>query len=220
MKFNRDDFAQIATSRLQQIYLGRDETPEYEPPQTNIIDPPIASLRPIMKIGLGFVLVIAAFAWTNRPIAAPLTQKLSQGTELTTSIVTSEIVVDIEGDVNKPGLVNLPVGSRVADAIAAANGIKSGAVGATINLAERLEDGQLIVVGRSIDQTGTQDSRVSINHGTESDFDSLPGVGPVLASRIVAYREQHRHFSSIDQLQEVPGIGPKVFANLKPLIKL
>ena len=212
--------ANRAAQRLQQLVAGRTPPSEYDQMDAHLVDPPGNSLRPIASLGLGCIAVLAVFVWTNRPTPSPATQVISQGVALAAPSLSSEIVVDVEGDVNKPGLVHLPVGSRMADAIAAAEGMKPGVDGTTVNLAARLDDGQLIIVGQSSQQGGTSDSRVSLNQGTQADFDSLPGVGPVLAGRIVAYRDQHQHFSSIDQLQEVPGIGPKVFANLKPLIKL
>ena len=220
MKINRDDVTTLAINRLHQLSSSRLSPPEYEQPQENFVDPPLTSIRPVTTLGLGFVIVIALFAWSHRSTSAVQTATVSQGLSLGTPVIQTEIVVDVEGDVNKPGLVHLPIGSRMADAIAAADGMKQGVDATTINLAARLEDGQLIVVGQTTNSAGTQDSRVSLNQGTAADFDSLPGVGPVLAARIVAFRDQHNHFASVDQLQEVPGIGPKVFANLKPLIKL
>lgn len=200
--------------------LGRSFVPEFDEVEDPLVDPPQTSIRPVAAMGFGLVLVLAIFVWTQRPQPHISQQVLSNGIAMSAANVSAEIVVDVEGEVNKPGLVRLPVGSRMADAIAAAEGMREGVDSTTINLAARLEDGQLIVVGQSTVGAGTQDTRVSLNQGTVADFDSLPGVGPVLAARIVGYRDQHNHFSSVDQLQEVPGIGPKVFANLKPLIKL
>lgn len=220
MKATSAELSRIAQARFQNLTAGRSDPQEYEPTDISLVDPPVSSIRPVASLGLGFVVVIALFAWANRPTPTPTAQVINSGVALASPTLGSEIVVDVEGDVNKPGLVHLPVGSRMADAIAAAQGMKPGVDGTTINLAARLDDGQLIVVGQAGQSAGTNDTRVSLNQGLEADFDSLPGVGPVLAGRIVAYREQHNHFTSIDQLQEVPGIGPKVFANLKPLIKL
>mgnify|MGYP006291013499 CR=1 FL=1 len=220
MDFRGADVHHLVQARLSQLMTGRQQTPDFDEMDVHLVDPPLSSVRPIASMGVGLVLVLAVFAWTHRAQPAPAQQTFSAGVSLVSPTLSSEIVVDVEGEVNKPGLVKLPVGSRIADAIAAADGIKPGTENSTVNLAARLEDGQLIVVGSSSDDAAQQDSRVSLNQGTVADFDSLPGVGPVLAARIVSYRDQHNHFSSVDQLQEVPGIGPKVFANLKPLIKL
>lgn len=220
MHSRREHLQQLVQARLAGLMVGRELPEEFEPLDDHLMDPPVASIRPVTALGFGIVLVLAVFAWTHRPASEASQQTLSSGIALSSPSLSSEIVVDVEGDVNKPGLVHLPVGSRMADAIAAAQGMKPGVDSSTINLAARLEDGQLIVVGQTPQSTGMQDTRVSLNQGTVADFDSLPGVGPVLAARIVTFRNQHSHFSSVDQLQEVPGIGPKVFANLKPLIKL
>jgi len=103
--------------------------------------------------------------------------------------------------------------------------------GGSINLAEKVSDGQLIVVSSTSNRAdstnvnanqtagGTQAS-VNLNTATADQLDALPGVGPVMSSRILAWRVQHQGFSSIEELQEVPGIGPKVFANLKPLVRI
>jgi competence protein ComEA len=91
---------------------------------------------------------------------------------------------------------------------------------AAINLAERLSDGQMIFIGNAQSMQLSSDSRINLNLATEAELDSLPGVGPVMAGRIIAWRESNQRFHSIEELQEVPGIGPKVFANLKALVRV
>jgi competence protein ComEA len=108
----------------------------------------------------------------------------------------------------------------VADAFAAAGGATADANLVTLNLAERLADGQMIYLGDINSQEVLSDPRINLNLATESELDSLPGVGPVMAGRIVAWRESNQRFHSVEELQEVPGIGPKVFANLKDLIRI
>ena len=78
----------------------------------------------------------------------------------------------------------------------------------------------MIYIGNAKSSDVPSDPRININQATESELDSLPGVGPVMAGRIVAWRETNQRFHSLEELQEVPGIGPKVFANLKPLVRL
>jgi competence protein ComEA len=129
-------------------------------------------------------------------------------------------VVDVKGEVVTPGLITLAAGDRVADAINAAGGLLPGANVTSLNLAERLFDGQMIYIGNAKSSDVPSDTRININQATESELDSLPGVGPVMAGRIVAWRETNQRFHSLEELQEVPGIGPKVFANLKPLVRL
>ena len=104
--------------------------------------------------------------------------------------------------------------------LAAAGGLRTKGELGQINLAERLDDGQLIVVGAVALDGGSVDTKVSLNRATAADLDTLPGVGPVLAARIVAWRAEHHRFTTIDELQEVPGIGAKVFATLAPLVRL
>lgn len=137
---------------------------------------------------------------------------------MTAGIATDVVVVDVEGDVVKPGLVTLPLGSRVADAIAAAGGLSRPLAVGQVNLAARLDDGQLIVVGAPA--VASVDKRVSLNNATVEQLDTLPGVGPVLAARIITWRDTHRRFTSVDQLAEVPGIGSSLLAALKPLVRL
>jgi competence protein ComEA len=129
------------------------------------------------------------------------------------------------GRVHRPGLVTLPEGARVADAIAAAGGLLPGADAASVNLAAVVTDGQQIAVGvpGASGNSGGQDpstgaaagAPVDLNRATAADLDALPGIGPVLAQRIVDYRLQQGSFTSVDQLDDVPGIGPALFAQLK-----
>jgi competence protein ComEA len=133
------------------------------------------------------------------------------------------IVVDVGGRVRHPGLVTLQVGARVADAIAAAGGALRPADIATIDLAAHVTDGQLLLIGMpgaaiaGISSGGTP-GPVDLNSATVEQLDALPGVGPVLAQRIIAWREAHGGFRSIDDLQQVPGIGARKFSDLKALV--
>lgn len=144
------------------------------------------------------------------------------------------VVVDVVGKVRRAGLVRLPTGSRVADAVAAAGGLAPGAAVQRINLARRLVDGeQLLVPGpqdalpqgpadRGADDgaaaQGGRPATVDLNSATTAQLDALPGVGPVTAQRIVAWRTQHQRFSRVEELGEVDGIGPKMLERLKPLV--
>lgn len=137
----------------------------------------------------------------------------------------SSVVAAVVGRVHHPGLVTLPTGARVADAIAAAGGLLPGADAASVNLAAVVTDGQQIAVGvpgapgdaaAQASSTGaTAGAPVDLNRATAADLDALPGIGPVLAQRIVDYRQQQGQFTSVDQLDDVPGIGPALFAQLK-----
>jgi competence protein ComEA len=143
----------------------------------------------------------------------------------------SSIVVDVGGRVRKPGLVTLPAGARVADAIAAAGGPLHHKEIAMLDLAARVGDGQLLLVGvksappdgtaaSTADGTSTEGSAgpVSLSTATIDELETLPGVGPVTAQKIIDWRTSHNGFTTIAQLQGVPGIGPARYAELSPLV--
>ena len=139
-----------------------------------------------------------------------------------------KIVVDVAGKVMKPGVYTLPTPARAIDAIKAAGGARTGVDLSDINLAHILIDGEQILVGaprpvitkRSTTKKGTLPSSIGINSATAAQFDSLPGIGPVMAARIVAYRTSHGAFTSIEDLRKVPGMGKSKFENLKAYIHL
>lgn len=170
------------------------------------------------------VVVLAAVlagwaAWRSRPVVEPA-EPLKVIPSRATS-ASSLVVVAVAGRVRKPGLVRLPTGSRVADAVVAAGGALPGADLTTVNLARKLVDGEQIVVGGPTTQGqgpiahGQAPALVNLNSATAEQLDALPGVGPVLAKRIVDYRTQHGPFGSVDQLREVSGIGAAKFASLR-----
>ena len=138
----------------------------------------------------------------------------------------------------RPGLVRLPPGSRVADAVRSAGGGAPGAVLAQLNLARVLTDGEQLLVpgpGDSVPPvapvapvpssatTGSvpgASAPLDLNTATQEGLDALPGVGPVLAGRILAWRTAHGRFTTVDELGEVPGIGPKALERLRPLVRV
>ncbi|MBD0672971.1 hypothetical protein BU198_20205 [Streptomyces sp. CBMA156] len=143
------------------------------------------------------------------------------------------VVVDIGGRVSLPGLHTLPGGSRVADALRAAGGPLPDTDTRNLNLARVLTDGEQILVGEQAPAPtpalgsgsgppGPAAPRppVSLNRATLEQLDTLPGVGPTLAQRILAYRTSHGSFRSLDQLRQVSGIGARTYAELRPLLTL
>ena len=135
------------------------------------------------------------------------------------------LTVHVGGWVARPGLVELPTDSRVADAIAAAGGVLPGALTEAINLAEPLIDGtQVIVPGPTADSGAdfgagpADDSRVHLNRATAAELDDLPGIGPVIAERIIAHRTEHGPFRAVEDLLDVPGIGEAKLASLRDLV--
>lgn len=129
----------------------------------------------------------------------------------------SEITVHVAGEVVSPGLVRIPPGSRVADAIAAAGGFTLAAEPATLNLAAPVADGQQVVVGGA-GSFEVPPGKVSLNRASAAELEVLNGVGPVLASRIVAYREANGLFTSVEDLLDVSGIGEAKLATIRETV--
>jgi len=224
---NKAQLSSAASERLQKLLGSRTAPLGGAESEQMLVTPPPQAIRPILKIVIAVVLLTAGLVWLNRPTPVSVPEVASPGIPISTNSNSpvpvqgiDQIVVDVKGDVLTPGLVTLPAGARVADAIAAAGGIGPNANVTSLNLAERLSDGQMVIIGNSQSQPASSDPRINLNLATESELDSLPGVGPVMAGRIIAWRETNHKFHSIEELQEVPGIGPKVFANLKSLVRI
>jgi competence protein ComEA len=224
---SKPQISSAASDRLQKLLGGRTEYSTTPEPAQILVTPPALAINPIFKIVIAVVIVTAGLVWLNRPSSVAVPEVASPGIPIATNSQAAvspqgfdQIVVDVKGDVLTPGLVTLPAGSRVADAIAAAGGVIPTADVTSLNLAERLSDGQMIFIGNAQSMDLSSDPRVNLNLATQADLDTLPGVGPVMAGRIIAWRESNQRFHSIEELQEVPGIGPKVFANLKPLVRI
>ncbi|MER6396165.1 ComEA family DNA-binding protein [Kitasatospora sp. NPDC001603] len=139
------------------------------------------------------------------------------------------VVVDIGGRVHAPGVHTLPGGSRVADALRVAGGPLPETETKGLNLARVLTDGEQILVGepdgaaQAVGGPATgavPKPPVSLNHATLEQLDTLPGVGPTLAQRIIAFRASHGSFRSLDQLRQVSGIGERTYAELRPMLTL
>ncbi|HEX6358253.1 ComEA family DNA-binding protein [Actinophytocola sp.] len=139
----------------------------------------------------------------------------------------SSIVVSVVGLVARPGLVTLPEGARVADALREVGGPVPGADLNALNLARRLADGEQIYVGVPAPAGGepvsgapgsASSDKVDLNMATLAELDTLPGVGPVTAQRILDWRTEHGQFDSVEQLREIDGIGPSRFAKLRDMV--
>ncbi|GHF94990.1 hypothetical protein GCM10018791_02230 [Streptomyces zaomyceticus] len=144
----------------------------------------------------------------------------------------ARVIVDVAGKVRRPGVLTLPAGSRVADALRAAGGAKPDADLTGLNRARVLFDGEQVLVGLPGLPVGGHGSDagggsvgggpgvpLSLNTATAEQLDTLPGVGPVLARHIVDHRTEHGGFRSVGELREVNGIGERRFADLEPLVR-
>jgi competence protein ComEA len=139
-------------------------------------------------------------------------------------------VVDVVGKVRRPGVYRLGFGARLQDAVTAAGGMLPGVDRASVNLARRLTDGEQVLIGLppaagppaagTGSGTGTPGTAepVDLNTATAAQLDGLPGVGPVLAQRIVDWRTEHGRFGTVDDLSKVSGIGDAKLADLRPLV--
>ena len=146
--------------------------------------------------------------------------------------ITEELIVDVSGRVRKPGVYSLVKGSRAIDALNLAGGALPGVNLGDINLAHILFDGEQIIVGaprvtyssgsRSAPKAKapTASSPLSLNSATLAQLDTLPGIGPVMANRIFAYRKLNGQFTLIDDLKKVSGIGDATFAEISKLVRI
>jgi competence protein ComEA len=178
-------------------------------------------------IGLAAVcaclLLVTAWALLRpRPVAppAPLPAPV---TALPTPTPTG-LVVDVGGRVRRPGLVTLPVGARVADAVKAAGGALRERDLMQVNLAAKVADGQLLLIGvpgvAGADPAAAAGTAgpVNLNSATVDQLDELPGIGPVLAQRIIDWRSANGGFTTVRDLDQVSGIGDAIFGELEPLV--
>ncbi|MGC4174959.1 ComEA family DNA-binding protein [Demequina sp.] len=173
------------------------------------------SWRQALAGGLGVVLLVGGGWWLTRPHAgvevplAPISGSPAPGEG-------AVVVLDVSGAVEQPGLVELPAGSRVADALDAAGGASADAVLDALNLARRVSDGeQILVPHRGDAEHAAASGLININQADASQLEQLPGVGPVLAERIVADRDANGPFRSLEDLGRVSGVGDAIVGALE-----
>lgn len=175
-----------------------------------------------VTLGLAVLLVLGA-RWLDRPsttsapAAAPVRVRAGPAAR-------PKVVVDVAGAVRRPGLYELPDGSRVADALQRAGGPAPKAFLEALNLAAPLADGQQVLVPRkaaggvAAAPAGGRAGPVSLSAATLEQLDTLPGVGPVTAQKILDYQAAHGPFRSVEELDAVPGIGPATIEELRELV--
>ena len=217
--------------RLRALFEPRDEDPAatvVEELSAATYDPGRRGALALVAIGVVATLVAGVVLLRGRSSEQPLVVPAVAGAGPATTS-GPQIVVDVEGRVRHPGLVRLPEGARVDDAVRAAGGVLPGVSTATLNLAQKVSDGQQVLVGLDLPASGAGSGGgggagagglLDLNLATVDDFDGLPGIGPVLAQRIVDWRTEHGRFASVDQLQEVSGIGASKYATLKSKVRV
>ncbi|MET7750684.1 helix-hairpin-helix domain-containing protein [Micromonospora sp. NPDC005367] len=219
---------------------GSEPTAARRLPGPGAFDPGRRGVRALAAVAVLVVVAAGFWAWRSRPQAEPVAPVAGATVPADDDVVdpvaspSAELVVAVAGKVRRPGLVRLPVGARLADAVEAAGGALPGVDVALLNPARKVADGELIVVGVTPPPAAAGQpvaggaptaggapaagAPVNLNTATLADLDALPGVGPVLAQRILAHREQHGGFKSVGDLRQVDGIGDARYEQLKELV--
>jgi competence protein ComEA len=173
-----------------------------------------------LSIGIG-----AFYFLNSRP--QPATQAVDVVTPLINQVEQSKLIINVAGKVKSPGVYQLPPGSRVIDAIEAAGNHLKGVDISDINLARLLVDGEQILVGgnrlqssKSVARKITVDNPLDINRATLAQLDTLPGIGPVTAQRIIDYRNKVGRINALDELKKISGVGGAKFEEIKSLLRV
>lgn len=183
----------------------------------------------ILAAGLALVTVGVGYSLKTKLDGTKVTVIKANVSPTVTAAVSGTIVFDIEGEVMNPGVYKIDRGSRIADALVMAGGLGVNAdrdwVGKNLNKAEAVTDGMKIYIPAVNGQEpavvlGSQTKTVSINTATAEELDTLPGIGPAMAGRIIDYRTQNGGFKSVEELKMVSGIGDKLYAKIESLVEL
>ena len=167
----------------------------------------------LLLVGARAIRAEGSGAVTSAPAASPFSGGISIGSD------GSDIVVDVAGAVKRPGVYRLPSGSRVVDALARAGGPAGGALLEGINRAARLTDGQQVVVPKkgvgAISASPAAEGPIGLGTATVEQLETIDGIGPVTAQKIIEFRDRNGGLGSIEQLDQVSGIGPATMESLR-----
>jgi len=215
--------AQRATERLQRIrsqWTPAASIPQ-QPPRLRLGPWSARAGRGLALLLTGAILLAGWWWWSGRPGEVVLAADLAEP-GIVLDVVDQPVVVHVLGAVHRPGLFELPPGSRVADAVDAAGGATTDDALTSVNLARILVDGEQVHLDPegSPEPATSSGGLISLNQATAAEFESLPGVGPVLAARMVTWRTTNGPFRSIDELGEVSGIGNAILEQVRPLLRL
>jgi len=182
--------------------------------------------RKLIALVLGLAALVA-FVISNLSNQSSSSVAKPASSHSTHSIVAPTFFVHIVGQIKNPGVYSLTVGARLFDAVVAAGGFLEKADQSSVNLARTLTDGEQILVlklgeslGGGVSSGGIAGGLVSLNRGTEAELETLPGVGPALAGRIIDWRAANGGFKKKEDLLNVGGIGDKLFAGISKLVSL
>ena len=187
---------------------------------------PPTHLRALVTVAVAAGVLLTWWLLSARPrTSEPEAVQVSATTKHERAESRQMLIIDVEGKVKRPGIITLPRGSRVHEAIAKAGGVVDGADTSTTNLARVLVDGEQIIVGTPAAGPATAGgaagggavagARVSLSSATAEQLDELPGIGPVTADAIIAHRTAHGGFQRVEDLLDVQGIGEKTLADLR-----
>jgi competence protein ComEA len=152
---------------------------------------------------------------------------IKEVTPMVTPVAPADLIINVAGKVRNPGVYQLPPGSRVIDAIKAAGDQLKGVDISDVNLARTLVDGEQILVGSVKYSSGkmiikkiSPDNPLDINRATLAQLDTLPGIGPVTAGRIIDYRIKVGRINNLDELKKISGLGGSKFEEIKALLRV
>lgn len=196
----------------------------------------------VVIVVAAIVIAVAVWRGANAPVEvvdgagtpSPSTGPVEQGDVAPSPDASGELYIHVFGAVEHPGLYVLPDGSRVVDAVFAAGGLRESAAPEGVNLARELADGEQIAVptkeqvasgevptpAQPDGSGGGSESPIDLNAAGPTELEALPGIGPALAQRIIAWRDDNGPFGSVDDLLAVSGIGEKVLAGIRDLVRV